>query len=748
MFRLKLFGSATIEGPDGPLSGRPVQRRRLALLALLGLARQRGLTRDKLIGYLWPDADPERARRLLSDSVYRINQAVGGEAIVAFGDDLRLDPERLPSDAWEFLEALERGEWRRVTEVYVAPFLDGFFLTGADELERWVDAQRERLARERGRALEALAEAAERDRDTGEAVRWWRMLAAQDPYSSRVALRLMRALDADGDAAAALRHARVHSLMLKEELGLEPDAELLAFVEALRAAPRAGVPAGDEARAARADAAALAGTPPVRPASASAAAPMAVPTGADSPSPRPPAGPAGHTVAVLPFVNLSADPENEYFADGITEDVIAHLSRIGALSVISRASSMRFKDREQSPREIGAALGAATLLAGSVRRAGDRVRIVAQLVDAETGRCLWAETYDRRLTDVFAIQTDVALRIAETLRAQLSADERARIRKEPTRDLQAYQLYLQGRICFVHFTEEGLRGGIDYFERAIERDPGYGPAYVGIAMAYAELGETGMLEPGEAYRRASEAAAKGLALDDGLAEAHCVLGQLKVVSAFDWPGAEREFRRALELSPSSADTWDLYGRMASSLGRHEEAVAMESRAQELDPLAHRADFATALIRAGRYEEALEAARRTIELDPRYDRGHATLGWAYLKNGLPEEGLAELERAVALSPENAAWLAQLGQAYGMVGRTEQAREALGRLEAMARERYVSPYHMAYIYTGLGEADRAVEALERAYEERAGGVYGIKGSFLFTTLHSHPGFQALLRRMNLA
>jgi DNA-binding SARP family transcriptional activator len=200
LFRLKLFGSASIEGPDDPVTGRPVQRRRLALLALLALARQRGVTGDKLIGYLWPDSDPDRARHLLSDSIYRINQAVGGEALIAIGDELRLNPDRLPSDAWGFADAIDRGDWQRAVELHVAPFLDGFYLTAADELERWVDAQRERLARDRARALESLAEAAERDEAMPDAVRWWRALADHDPFSSRIALRLMRALDAPATA--------------------------------------------------------------------------------------------------------------------------------------------------------------------------------------------------------------------------------------------------------------------------------------------------------------------------------------------------------------------------------------------------------------------------------------------------------------------------------------------------------------------------------------------------------------------
>jgi len=453
-------------------------------------------------------------------------------------------------------------------------------------------------------------------------------------------------------------------------------------------------------------------------------------------------------VAVLPFLNLSADPDNEYFADGITEDVIAHLSKIRALKVISRSSVMPFKQRAQSSKEIGARLDATTLLDGSVRRVGDRVRIVAQLIDAESERHLWVETYDRQLTDVFAIQTDVALHIAAALKAELSPDEKSRLHKEPTSDLQAYQLYLQGRHCYLRYTEEGSRKGIEYFEQAIAKYPHYALAYAALAMAYTELGETGDLPPEKAYARAREAGAKALALDGGLGEAHCMLAYVKAVCDFDWAGAEQGFKRALELTPSSADTYDLYGRMCLALERNDEALAMERRAQELDPLAHRADVARALMRAGRYDEALEAATRAIELDPHYARGHATLGWAYLKKGMVEQGLAELQTAVSLSPGHTLWLAQLGQAYGMVGNVQRARDVLRQLEALSRQRFVSPYHIAFVYTGLGEQDRAIDWLERAYDGRSGPVYSVKGSFLFTPLHSHPRFTALLKKMNLA
>ena len=456
------------------------------------------------------------------------------------------------------------------------------------------------------------------------------------------------------------------------------------------------------------------------------------------------------SVAVLPFLNLSADPENEFFADGITEDVIAQLSKVRSLKVISRGSVMGFKQREQNLREIGVALDVETLLEGSVRRAGDRVRIVAQLLDAATSRHLWAETYDRQLTDIFAIQTDVALQIAAALRAELSRDERTRIHREPTADVQAYQLYLQGRHCYTRYTEESIRKGIDYFKEAIAGDPGYAMAHVGAALAYAELAAGaggGTLRPDEAYDAGMKAVSAALKLDPDLGEAHAVLALFRMVHDYDWPGAEAEFKLALELSPGAADIYDHYGWLCGAMERYDEALALVRRAQELDPLTHRADVASTLLRAGRNEEALQAALRAVEFDPEYGRVRSTLGWAYLKTGMPDQGLAELERAARAAPGHTLYLAQLGEAYGLTGRTEQAREILRRLEEMSRERYVSPYHMAYVYTGLGEDETAIGCLERAYEERGGSVYGVKGSFLFTTLRPHPRFRALLARMNL-
>ena len=459
-------------------------------------------------------------------------------------------------------------------------------------------------------------------------------------------------------------------------------------------------------------------------------------------------GPALPSVAVLPFVNMSADPENEFFADGITEDVIAHLAKIRTLRVTSRTSIMAFKAHRQSLREIGTALGVGMLVEGSVRRSKNRVRIVVQLVEPRTDAPLWTETYDRDLDDVFAIQTDVALQIAGALKAELTLEERARIGRRPTRDLEAYQLYLKGRNEFVKFTSEGLKESLALFEQAVARDPLFALAYAAIAQAHTESVNGGIdrVVPSEAFARAQQAVDHALALDDGLAEAHDVVGLLRFTRDYDWKGAENEFRLAIKLSPGSADVYQHLGWLCSAQGRFDESLALMKKAHELDPLATRSDYANELMRAGRTQEALAEAQRALALDPSYPRLHSLFGWACLTLGRTAEGLAALERAVELS-NSALFRAQLGQALGVAGHEARARAILAELEALAKTQYVAAYYLAHVHTGLGERDAAVDCLERALEERSGAIYGIKGSYLFASLRDHPRFQALLKRMNL-
>jgi len=692
MITVQLLGGASLRSGEKPLAGPPAQRHRIALLTLIVAAWPQPLSRDRAMALLWPERDAANARRLLNLAVHVLRGALGEDAIASTGDGLLLNPAHLNCDLHHLRAALVENASDRVARLYTGPLLDGFHLDDSVEFGHWLDECRRELTHGYIGALLDVARRQEQAGDVHGRVRTLMRLVATDPHSPVHAQALMRALDAAGDRTGAIQHAGEHARRLRVDLDLAPNTAVEALAAELRS-------------------------------------------------------PAASTVAVLPFVHLNPKGENEYFADGITEDVIAHLSKIRALKVISRTSVMPFKQRQRSLKEIGAALGARTILDGSVRQAGDRVRIVAKLIDVETDQHLWAETYDRQLTDIFTIQTDVALRIAAALKAELSRDEESRLRRKPTNDLEAYQLFFQGRAWFIRYRSEAYLRAIEYFDRAIARDPTFALAYANLAMVYTELAEAGAMVPEVAYARAGEAAGNALRLDPELGAAHCTMAHVKMVRDLDWSGAEQAFKRALELSPSSDDTYDLYGRLCAGLGRYDEALALQRRARELDPLAHRMDGVTTLLRAGRYDQAVREAESAVELEPGYDRARATLGWGYFFSGRHDDGLAELERAVSLSPGNTMWLGQLGQAYAMAGNAAKGRQILRQLEERARTSFVSPYHFAYVYTGLGEFDRAMDLLERAVAERTGPVYSIKGSFLLTHLHAHPRFRALLRRMKL-
>jgi len=705
MITVQLLGGACLRSGDAPLSGPPAQRHRIALLALIVASWPQPLSRDRAMAMLWPEKDVASARRLLNLAVHVLRTALGEDSIASTGDGLLLNPSRVNCDLHELRAAIESDASDRVARLYTAPLLDGFHLDDSTEFGFWLDERRSELSYAYIGALLALAERQQESGDVHGRVRTCLRLAAADPHSGVYAQALMRALDDAGDTPGAIQHASEHARRLRTDLELDPDPKVVALAKQLRS-----------------------GTLRERQV---AAADQRVPS-----------------VAVLPFINLSGDSENELFADGITEDVIAQLSKIRALKVISRSSVTQFKERQLSLKEIARRLGATTVLDGSVRHAGDRVRIVAKLIDAETERHLWAETYDRQLTDIFSVQSDVALQIAASLRAELSRDEETRVRRQPTGDVRAYQSFQRGRQLYIQYTPESLTSAIEFYDRAIALDPSFALALANKALAYTELAEVGALAPDVAYRCAMQAASTALRLDPDLGEAHSSMGFIKGVHEFDWSGAEREFKRALELSPSNSDTYMMYGRFCAALTRFDDAIALQERAHELDPLAHGLDRMTTRIRAGRYDEAVPLAEEAVEFAPANDRARATLGWAYFMSGRRAEGLAELERAVAVEPGNTMWLGQLGQAYGMAGDKKKAREILGQLIDVARSYYVSPYHFTYAYIGLGEYDEAMNWLERAVAERAGPAYSIKGSFLLSALHDHPRFRALLKQMRLA
>jgi TolB-like protein/Tfp pilus assembly protein PilF len=459
------------------------------------------------------------------------------------------------------------------------------------------------------------------------------------------------------------------------------------------------------------------------------------------------------SVAVLPFANLSADPDNEYFSDGITSDIINRLAKVADLQVIARTSVMQYKATQKPIRQIGRELRVATIVEGEVQRLGGRVRINAQLIDADTDLHLWADTYDRELTaeDIFEMQSEIAQQIAEALQAEFSPSERARVEKGLSTDLEAYNLYLRGLYFWGKFTEQGIRASIDYYRQAIEADPGFAEAYVGLTMSNIVLGlghGAGAVRSRDAWAEAGAAIGRALELDDELGEAHAVLGFLLFVSEFEWERAEQEFKMAIELSPV-AQNHNRYGLLLTSLGRFDEAIAQHRHAQELDPLAPiiAVDLAWAYLYAGRYAAAETEARKALELDPDFPVAHEVLGSSYIRRGRVEDGLAELEKATEVAPQGPAYLSSLGWAYATTGRRVEAEEVLTGLLALADSRYVSPYDISLVYAGL-DPDSALAWLDRAIEERSGWVSRANVHFAFDSLRSDPRFVELLGKMRLS
>ncbi len=455
------------------------------------------------------------------------------------------------------------------------------------------------------------------------------------------------------------------------------------------------------------------------------------------------------SVAVLPFVNVSADPNTEYLSDGITESIINNLSQLPRLRVMARSTIFRYKGREDDPQKIGRDLGVGAVLVGRIQPRGDLLTVQTELVDVANGSQLWGEQYNRKLSDLLAVQEDISREISGRLRLRLTGEEKTRVAKRPTENIEAYQLYLKGRYYWNKRTEEGFHKAIEYFSEATEKDRNYGLAHAGLADSYILLGEYGLLPAKEAFAKAREAATKALELDDTLGEAHNALATVKADYDWDWPGAEREFRRATELNPGYATAHQWYGELLSELGRNEEALAEIKQAQQLDPLSLIINTVSGAIlqRAGRVDLAIEQLRKTLEIDPNFAQAHWDLGDAYVRKGAFAEAIAEFQRAITLSPNITWYKGALGHAYARAGKSAEARKLLDELKEHSRRSYVSWWDFAAIYAGLGEKDQALASLEKAYEQRDNRMVELRVDPLLDPLRSDPRFADLLRRIGL-
>ena len=453
------------------------------------------------------------------------------------------------------------------------------------------------------------------------------------------------------------------------------------------------------------------------------------------------------SIAVLPFVNMSADKNDEYLSDGMTEELINVLAKVPGLRVPGRTSCFAFKGKNEEDifRKVGDQLHVGTVLEGSVRKAGDKLRVTAQLINVSDGYHLWSKDYDGDVKDILNFQSNVAEQVVQAMQVQLGTEAARALSKKPTENAEAYRLYLLGRYHFAKFTRAGWTNAIHYFEQALQIDPAYTLAYCGLADTYGWAG--GQTLPGrEAWAKEMEFARKAIALEPNLAEAHLSMATA-LYSVLGPYASEKELDRAVELNPNLALAYDQYGWTFSEMGRFDDAIAAEKKALELDPLNTflNTDLAFFLYWARRYEEATTQIRTTLELDPNNAFAHSILGWCLIAKGNKAEARAEFQKATSL--DDLPWyISSLGYACAANGDRAKAEQILQDLEELSKQRYVSPANRAAVYLGLGQKEKALDWLEKAYEDRDPIFWWIDGDQLYDSVRNEPRFKALVQKID--
>ncbi len=455
------------------------------------------------------------------------------------------------------------------------------------------------------------------------------------------------------------------------------------------------------------------------------------------------------SVAVLPFENVSRDPDNEYLSDGIAGSLINNLATVPKLRVIAQSTVFRYKGREIDPQAVGHELNVRAVLTGRIMQSGGSLRIGAELVDVATGSRLWGAQFDRKPGDIFVIQDEISHEISEKLRLQLTKAEKKRLIRRHTEDAEAYRLYLQGRHHWNRWTEEGFYKAIGYFQQAIEKDPSYSLAYTGIAESYVLLGWNSYLPPKDAFPKGKAAAMTALRLDPDLGEAHTPLAAALWLHDWQWQEAQTEFKRSLELSPTYPTANHYYAECLMTMGRHEEAIARIKNSQELDPLSLIINVAIGwtFYMGRQYDKAIEHLLRTVELDPNYPMTFWILGLLYRTTGRYDLAISAGEKSVTMSGGSPLMRAALAHTYGKSGRTKEALQVLDDLTELAENKYVAPHFFAGVHVGLGENDRAIESLEKSWEEHCHWLIYLHLDPSMDDLRSDLRFQDLMRRVGL-
>ncbi len=712
---LRILGPLSLRGRRGAAREQiAIQPKRLALLAYLALAPRTGLVRrDALLALLWPERDARHARNALSQAMHGLRRDLGPDVVRIQGnEEVGLSPARFWCDAAAFRQALERGDLSTAVRLYEGDFLEAFHVSGAPAFERWLDVERAQLRRAAFRSALRLADREELAHRPVHASRWLRRAVDIAPTEETALRRLVTTLDALGNRAGALLAYEETAARLRGEYELEPSAEtreLVALVRVRHAADTRG-PVGPRLQAV-----------PARD------------------------GAAVRSVAVLPMRDLDPEPDGAYFGVGLTETLTTELGKVAALRVLSARSMLHYARSQQPLAEIGAELGVDALVHGSVRRADGSVRIAARLIRVTPEEQLWSATYERPLQDLGGVIGEVARAIIDELAVGVSAEERSRLKDPRPVDPAAYRAFLRGRYLSAMLPQ--TREAVASFERAIAIDAAYAPAYAGIAICVANLAVFAHMPPAEAAAKLETCARRAIELDDALSDPHVALGTGRLIFARDWPGAERAFRRAVALNPSSAYARAYLAIYLSTMGWTEAGVAEAARAAELDPLDPWTGFVHgfALYRARRYDASLERLWALLELYPHHALAHLFVAENELKRGRLAQAVSSCRAALALLPQDQLLVGIGACVLALAGKRRQARRLVRGLEARAGHEYINPAFVAAAYAGLGERDTAFAYWERMYTEGAPSAFLLRTDPLFDCVRSDARLQDLLRRL---
>jgi TolB-like protein/DNA-binding SARP family transcriptional activator/cytochrome c-type biogenesis protein CcmH/NrfG len=795
LIKLHLLGTVDLRSDGVEVRSVLAQPKRLALLAYLASAAPRGFhSRDTLLALFWPESDGERARNSLRQALHQLRRSLGDDVLVSRGDrEVGLDPERFWCDAAAFDQAVEEVRYEDALKLYRGDLLPGFFVDDAAEAERWLEEER---ARRRRAAVDAAWKLAEREESRGEwraAALWAERAVGFVPSEETALRRLLVLLDRAGEPAAALAAFADFERRLESEFGLTPSAETLRLVQQLRhPAPAAASPTpavrepGPSSASAGTVTVPIAETAPIAETPASAPVidtPVVVPVPVETARaaehlPKKPrrwgrimaaaaavlvllaAGwfgmrPRGAqaeaaeapSIAVLPFVNLSGNKDNDYFSDGLAEELLNVLAQVPDLRVASRTSSFGYRGNDVPVDSIGRALRVAHVLEGSVRQYGQRLRITAQLIDTRTGYHLWSETYDRELRDVFAIQDEISRAIVDQLNVRLAA-RRDGGRPETT-DPEAYAQVLKANFAFNQSSQsprDRYATAAGFLEEAIRIDPNYAEAYAKLADATQGQAYRGYVPAQEGFARARQLAERALALDPGMARAHYVLGRIAELHEWDFPSAQEHYRRSIELAAIPEREPPPHAFVLLRLGRRDEAVAAARKASELQPdwPGSYNNLGSILSYVGDYDGAIEAFTAAQALAPSNPNAALGLANTYVYAGRGPEAVAAAEAVAEKLSEEPSVLGALGSAYALAGRRADAERVLRTLASLSGD---TRYAQASVHASLGNGDQAFALLDQAVAQREPSAPDLGIDPVFARYRSDPRMAALLRRIGL-